>query len=118
MIKTTEENEKVISMFLAGTDVIFEDGTLLCVDALVEFRNQDKGLAAISTFAEHQCLNKVIPYDFLGMKKLCSTDLSIGGTLIGELNLSSIREYNDTVVMDGGKISRVILRNGTEILVK
>lgn len=112
MMNNTRNPETIVDMFLNGEEVI-DDHTndAGSFEALVFFRDPDKGIAGGCANATYYCLNEI--YVSQEDNKLHLSKCSIGGTVKGSLNEDSIRMYNESCTFDGGKISKVIFRDGT-----
>ena len=91
------------------------DGKVKPFHAIIYFQNPHKGIAGWQAGYRYQCLN-LIHMD-KETREISLSQMSIGGVLWGrEITPESLRDYNESVIFEGGKITKAILVDGTVIL--
>ena len=103
-----DEKKEILKVFYNDQTIIDdEDGIEKELYGLVEFKTPYKGLAALLKNVYIQCLNPV----HIGKDgKLHRLNVSIGGNIYS----IDVERYNDSMVQDGGKITKIYFKEETK----
>lgn len=106
------DNDKVLEAFLNGASITdgHDQSTIDRECSLIKLQDNKRPLCLFIHGARYQSLNAI------GIK--CDGDLylsqaAIGGVIKGEITPDSVKEYNDSVSINGIQITEWIDRDGT-----
>ena len=109
----TNEKSKVLDAFLNGAIIIdgHDDKEITRECSLVKLSHPERPVCLFIHGARYQCLNGVWLDENTNTLRL--SQMSEGGVIEGEITPDSVKEYNETVTIDGIKITEWIDRDGT-----